>query len=375
MIRFDVTQATAWRHRSGLMRVSTRLREELGGAAVSVRWPEGWTAAGADDWILTAELFSEAERPGLHAFLDRRRGRLAAIFHDAIPLKLPHITWPASVARHPEYMKLLARFDRIWAVSAASREELLGFWSWQGIEAKPRVDVLNLGADFEAAGGRGDPLRSLGCSPDRPLSGTRQAHPSLPLGATPSPRCRAPLSAHLRLLCVGIIEPRKNQELLLDVCEELWADGLGFGLDVVGRLNPHFGKATVARMKRMERRWPGLKYHAEAADETMAGLYAGARAAVFPTIAEGCGLPLLESLWRGVPCVGSEVPSLVENAAGGGCLSVATNDRSAWKTALRTILTDDALHARLVAEATSRRLPTWAEAAATLRDALNRPGS
>jgi len=176
-------------------------------------------------------------------------------------------------------------------------------------------------------------------------------------------------------LCVGIIEPRKNQELLLDVCEELWADGLGFGLDVVGRLNPHFGKATVARMKRMETRWPGLKYHAEAADETMAGLYAGARAAVFPTIAEGCGLPLLESLWRGVPCVGSEVPSLVENAAGGGCLMVATNHRAAWKTALRTILTDDALHARLVAEATSRRLPTWAEAAATLREALSRPGS
>jgi glycosyltransferase involved in cell wall biosynthesis len=91
---------------------------------------------------------------------------------------------------------------------------------------------------------------------------------------------------------------------------------------------------------------------------------------VFPTIAEGCGLPLLEALWRGVPCVGSEVPSLLENAAEGGCLMVPIGDRGAWKAALKAVLTDDRLHARLAGAAAARRLPTWAEAAATLRTAL-----
>ena len=44
-------------------------------------------------------------------------------------------------------MKLLSRFDRVWAVSGASRDELLGFWKWQGIADPPPVDVLALGAD------------------------------------------------------------------------------------------------------------------------------------------------------------------------------------------------------------------------------------
>jgi glycosyltransferase involved in cell wall biosynthesis len=171
-------------------------------------------------------------------------------------------------------------------------------------------------------------------------------------------------------LSVGILEPRKNQELLLDVCDELWAEGMSFGLDIVGRVNPHFGKPIAERLRRMQRQWPGLRYHKEASDETVAELYARARAAVFPTIAEGCGLPLLESLWRGVPCVGSDVPSLVENAAGGGCLIVPSGDRAAWRAGLKAILTDHGLHGRLVAEAVSRRLPTWAEAAATVRTAL-----
>jgi hypothetical protein len=68
----------------------------------------------------------------------------------------------------------------------------------------------------------------------------------------------------------------------------------------------------------------------------------------------------------GVPCVCSDLPVLRENADGGGCLAVALNDRMAWKDALRRVLTDDGLHRRLVAEATTRPLPTWSEAARAL---------
>ncbi len=98
---------------------------------------------------LTPELFSEAERPGLHGHsLIGAPCRLAALYHDAIPIKHPAITWPKSVARHPSYMKMLSRFDRVWAVSAASREELLGFWKWQGVSSPPPVEVLPMGADW-----------------------------------------------------------------------------------------------------------------------------------------------------------------------------------------------------------------------------------
>jgi len=49
---------------------------------------------------------------------------------------------------------------------------------------------------------------------------------------------------------------------------------------------------------------------------------------------------------------------------------VKANDAAAWREALRRVLTDDAERARLVAEATTRPLPTWAEAAAVLKRGL-----
>jgi len=179
-----------------------------------------------------------------------------------------------------------------------------------------------------------------------------------------------PATSRPRLLCVGILEPRKNQQLLLEVCEALWTEGLNFELHLVGRVNPHFGRPIVDRIKLLRKKFLGLHYHEAAGDDEVAGLYATARASVFPTLAEGCGLPLLESLWQGVPCVCSDLPVLRENADGGGCLPVAVNDRAAWQDALRRVLTDEILVARLSAEAGSRTLPTWAAAAASLRAEL-----
>lgn len=336
MILFDTTKAATAAHRSGLTRVSGCLQRELGELATAVRWNHWDRLAGPDDWFLTAELFCEAERPGWWNFIQHRPCRLAAIFHDAIPLKRPDITWPQSVARHPEYMKMLASFDRVFAVSAASGRELEGFWRWQGVHVQAKVEVIALGANA-GPGAR----RTVPVAPVRPS-----------------------------LLCVGIIEPRKNQSLLISVCESLWSEGLEFDLHVVGRVNSHFGPPIEAEIKRLARRRPGLKYHAAADDAEVAGLYAGASALVFPTQAEGCGLPLLESLWQGVPCVCSDLPVLRENADAGGCLTVPVNDPKAWQEALREILTNPGVRLSLAGEACRRPLPTWAEAAQSVRTAL-----
>lgn len=349
MIYFDVTKTGHASHRSGLTRVSSRLRDALGSSARPAVFQGGrlGTPEGAPlhpapaDWFLTSELFSEEERPGFSAFLAAPPCRLAAIFHDAIPLKHPHITWPHSVARHPGYLKALARFDRVWGVSRASCEELLGFWRWQGVPAMPPVEPLALGADF------------------------------LPGPAAPA----APAAARPSLVCVGILEPRKNQAFLLEVCDALWGSGLTFELHLVGRVNPHFGRPVLARLRELARRHGDrLRHHAAASDAGLAALFAAARACVFPTLAEGCGLPLLESVARGVPCVHSDLPVLRENS-GGGCVPVPLDDHAAWAAALRRILTDDTHHAALAAAARSRRLPTWADTARALRAGLGGPAS
>jgi glycosyltransferase involved in cell wall biosynthesis len=343
MIHFDVTKTGTARHQSGLMRLSGRLREELGAAVQPVSWDgrgQGWRDAASrrpvafapGDWLLTAELFSEPERPGFGNFLRQRPCRLAAVFCDAIPLQHPQITWPQSVARHPEYLKMLAAFDRVWAISAASRDDLKGFWHWQQAEARAAVEVLALGADFDR---------------------TPRAGPST-LDSRPS-----------TLLCVGILEPRKNQMFLLDACEALWREGLDFELHLVGRVNPHFGRPIARRLQALRQSQPRVQHHAAASDALLERLYAAARATALPTTAEGYGLPVLESLWRGRPCVCSDLPVLRE-IAGGGCVLAVANDLAAWTAALRTVLTDDNEWRRLAAEAAARPLPTWADTARTL---------
>ncbi len=343
MIYFDVTKSGGAWHQSGLMRLNARLRQEMSAAAIPVRWHgrrSAWrpvdgrtpVAFSPGDWLFTAELFSEAERPGFWSFLRERPCRLGAMFADAIPLRHPHITWPQSVTRHPEYMKMLAAFDRVWAISEASRRDLVEFWRWQGGEVRAVVETMALGADFDRT--------------------PRVTSPVLPEAS--------------RLLCIGILEPRKNQMFLLDVCEALWAGGVDFELHLVGRVNPHFGRRVAARLKALRRIQPRAHHHKAASDALINQLYGAARATVFPTIAEGYGLPVLESLWKGRPCVCSDLPVLREIAGGGGCIMVAPNDRAAWMATLRTVLTDDAEWRRLAAGAATRPLPTWADTARML---------
>ncbi|HTL68150.1 MAG TPA: glycosyltransferase [Lacunisphaera sp.] len=349
MIYYDTTKMGAAKHRSGLMRLTSRLLEEFGSMITPVRWdaragtfvagqPAAPVPFGRGDWLFTVEMFSEAERPGFTEFLRQPPCRLAAMFHDAIPVRWPHITWPQSVRRHPEYMKLLTHFDRTWAISAATRRDFVEFWRWQGVAPKAEPGVVALGADFDGGNRvQRDPLVS------------------------PAPRS---------LLCVGIIEPRKNQDFLLTVAGELWRAGLDFELHVVGRVNPHFGAPIAKRMRALAKVERRFHFHPAAGDRELARLYAGACAVVFPTIAEGCGLPLLEALWRGVPCVCSDLPVLRENADGGGCLVARVNDAADWSEKLQEILTQPETSRRLQAEAMARPLPRWSATAQFIRQEL-----
>lgn len=349
MIYYDVTKMGAAKHRSGLMRLTSRLMEELGSAVTAVSWdehrrtfvsgvqrtPVGFSKA---DWFFTVEMFCEAERPGISAFVQNPPCRLAAMFHDAIPVRFPHITWPQSVRRHPEYMKLLASFERTWAISEQTRQDFTGFWRWQGAAVRARVEVIVLGADFDG--------------------GSRVQRDPLIAAGRPS------------LLCVGIVEPRKNQDFLIGVCEGLWRSGLDFELHVVGRINPHFGQPIAARMKSLQKREPRFHFHTAVDDHELARLYANARAVAFPTLAEGCGLPLLEALWRGTPSVASDLPVLRENADGGGCLLAKVNDAADWTAKLSSVLADSNENCRLQREAMARPLPRWMETAQILLKAL-----
>jgi len=352
MIWFDVTKASSQKHRSGLTRVSERVRAELGvvlgsgvaGAVWHARrgcWLDArmrdTVVLGPGDWLLTPELFCEEERPGLSAWLARHGRQAAAIFHDAIPLRFPEITWPQSVARHPGYMRLLAEFGRVFAVSEASARELADYWAWMNVLSAPPVQPIVLGAD-------GHGLPRVTTAPDR--------------------------TTLREVVMVGIIEPRKNQEAVLDAVGTLAGQGIELGVTFVGRVNPHFGRATQQRIRRMGRAGLRVVLREALDDRGVSALVAGARFSVLPSRAEGCGLPVLESLWAGLPVLATALPSITESARGGGCLLVAPDDPGGLAAGMRHLLTDGAQLQTLANEACARELPGWSDTARAIREGL-----
>lgn len=348
MLYFDVTKVAGQSHRSGIVRVSQCLRHELSrlaaGGMTEVVWSDRHAtfvgaargvpiAAGPADWLLTPELFSELERPGLSSWLISRSCRAAALYHDSIPLQYPEFTWPQSVTRHPHYLKMLACFDLVIANSNASAREIWTYWEWLGIRT-PELISISLGADGAT--------RHRVTRPD-PAHATRRS-----------------------VVMIGILEPRKNQDAVLDAAEALWGEGVKFSLDFAGRVNPHFGKAVAERIRDLHADgWP-VRHLNDLEDAAIVGLLREARFSVLPSLAEGCGLPVLESLWIGAPVVCSDIPALAETAVRGGCRLVPPGDTAALTAAMRTLLTDQGALTRLAAEACASRLPTWAEAAQAL---------
>ena len=83
--------------------------------------------------------------------------------------------------------------------------------------------------------------------------------------------------------------------------------------------------------------------------ETMTEYLKNAGVFVFPSLYEGFGMPLLESFAAGAPVVASDIPALREVGADVP-LYANPDDPKSIANAAYTLLTDDALHTRKIAE-------------------------
>ncbi len=352
MIYWDSTKKLKQKHRSGLLRVSERLvsslRVKMPGMVEEVVWVSAARSfcrpasslfqkttrinLRPDDWIITPEVFGEDEKPGFTEWLATRPARIAGIFHDNIPLSHPDITWPKSVKRHPIYLSLLRQMDVVFAASEFSAE---AFRSAFPETAKlPDIVPLKWGADFFA--GKRDS--------DKPNSGG--------------------------FLTVGILEPRKNQELLLDAMESIWDEGFQVPLKVCGRINPHFGEPIAKRIQKMQRSCYPVEHIPNLSDGALWQAYQDASLSIFPSQAEGAGLPVIESLWAGCPVLANNIPPLKEYGRGPGCAFFQTNSRKDLILQLKFWLEDENYRNTLTQGAQKRTIPLWSQTAGTLLDKL-----
>ncbi len=276
--------------------------------------------------LIVPEVFSPQVASALPALFAAIHGPRVAVFHDAIALQFPELSPAQTVARFPAYLHELLTFDGIAANSATSRDTLLDYWHWLGVPATPPVVAMPLGVD-------------------RPVPND-----------LPPPPEQSPT-----LLCVGSLEARKNHVALLEACEQLWARGLQFQLRLVGLVQRETGAAALARVRALQAFGRPLRYDGPLGDAALRAAYTECTFSVYPSIVEGYGLPVIESLAHGRPCVCSARGALGESALGGGCVALEHVDATSLAAAIGRLLAAPAEVAALAAAARARRFRTWAD--------------
>jgi len=166
------------------------------------------------------------------------------------------------------------------------------------------------------------------------------------------------------VLCVGSFEPRKNQLALLYAAEVLWREGLSFRLRFVG--GSAWGREFPKVVRTLRKRGRDIEVQSNIDEWQLQQAYATARFSVFTSVHEGYGLPVVESLAAGTPVITSNFGSLNEIAADGGTLLVDPRDDDQLVAAMRDLLVDEELVAKLAAEIVTRPNRSWADYAGEL---------
>ncbi len=288
--------------------------------------PPGLRSADLAGGLIVPELFSPQVGRALPALLAGTAGPRIAVFHDAIPMRLPEFSPPRSVARFPGYLQELLAFDGVAAVSDDSREALVDYWRWLGAAAPPPVITLAPGVEA--------PARS-------PFG-----HISAP-GAPPV------------VLCIASLEGRKNHLALLDACEGLWRRGRQFELRLIGLAHPQTGRAALERIRALQGAGRPVRYDGPTDDDTVRAAYRDCAFTVYPSLMEGFGLPVLESLSQGRPCICAAHGPLGESARDGGCLKIERLDAAGIGEAVERLLTDPECLEVLTQAAARRTFRTW----------------
>ncbi len=179
------------------------------------------------------------------------------------------------------------------------------------------------------------------------------------------------------LVYTGRYDARQDLGSLIGALGRLAGDGRPAGLDPAISWPPRIlligaspdDRAALARATARQGVGELLAYAPALDVNRLAGLVAGARAAILPSISESAGLAAIEALAAGTPVIASAVGALPEIVGGAGIL-VEPGDPDRLAAAILAGWTDESLWARLRAEAMTRTGPrrrTWGDVARATR--------
>jgi len=293
------------------------------------------------DAVLVPQVFRDG-RGACVAALGKKSGALRiAFFFDAIPWRRPDVTPAINVGGVVEYMMTLTDFDTVITSSREAADDLRACWQMHKAKHAPPVHVL-------------------GWPPDESFS------------AAVRPIASITNTNRKKILCVGTLEPRKNHLTLVAAAEQLWRENAQFELEMIGRTTRECGPRVLAEIERLTRAGRPVRWRRHVGNDTLLAAYDECAFTVFPSLIEGYGLPIVESLQRGKPSVCGGNGALGELANGGGCLVVDQKDPSALAGGMRRLLTDENLYLRLCMEARERKFESWRDYVTKLQSIIER---
>ncbi|HEU0215442.1 MAG TPA: glycosyltransferase family 1 protein [Stellaceae bacterium] len=222
-------------------------------------------------------------KPQLFHWLAKRQDVTPVFFiHDLLPLQFPEYFAPTHIDEHRRAMDIFARYGRAAIVNT-------------NVVAQQVRELLR------GRGRRDIPMLVRPMPPDPVFAASRDRDPEL--GDVPY------------FVVCGTIEPRKNHLILLHVWRELsrqWRDRTP-KLMVIGRRGWE-NENVVDLLDRSHEIHEHVIEIDGLASADMARLFAGARALLMPSFAEGYGLPIVEARATGTPVIAADIPPFREIA-------------------------------------------------------------
>jgi glycosyltransferase involved in cell wall biosynthesis len=173
------------------------------------------------------------------------------------------------------------------------------------------------------------------------------------------------------ILTVGRIEPRKNHIALLEAYQQLKQKQNNMPkLVIVGK--PDFGFQHFFEKLNQLNLKDDVQIIDSVNDATLPDIYRAARLFVYPSFAEGFGIPPLEAMACGVPVVSSNTTAIPEVIGEAGLLVDPTNIADLSAAMTKMLLDDELRQSSIVRGMEQSQKWTWEQAADKFLRAINK---
>lgn len=287
--------------------------------------------------LLLPEVTTESERVHAISILSKYyKTEISCILYDLIPVTHPEFCTVGYDFIH--YLRIFRSIKKVFSISDHSLHELQEFnkISPREVSTPLEAKTIYLGGDFQL-------------EDNTPITSSEKK----------------------TILMVARFEPRKNIRRVLSALELLYKERSDFKFVIVG--NPGWLQEYILEdLQCMKEKGYDIEFHMKIPDFKLVEWYKKCYFTIFCSITEGFGLPIIESVLLGKPCITTNSGSQSEVAKKiGGCILVDPFDIQDIYSKVKDLLTNESLYLKKVSETKNSKWPSWDNYAEAIYKAVN----